>query len=169
MQCRGADHRPRLPQDVSFDVRHADGAADYAFVRDLGRSSVMSSVGDLRQTTPALAIAAFDRLDEIVKAQSHAAFIATEEGRRVGFALLLDELPDEVTLTDQGFLAYMAVIPDRQGAGVGTVLLAAAEDEARRRGLPYMALMVTEENAVARRLYERAGYRTERRLLCKAL
>jgi ribosomal protein S18 acetylase RimI-like enzyme len=32
-----------------------------------------------------------------------------------------------------------------------------------------MALMVTEENAAARRLYERAGYRTERRLLCKAL
>ena len=32
-----------------------------------------------------------------------------------------------------------------------------------------MALMVTEENAAARALYERAGYRTERRLLCKTL
>jgi ribosomal protein S18 acetylase RimI-like enzyme len=29
--------------------------------------------------------------------------------------------------------------------------------------------MVTEENDAARRLYERAGYRTERRLLCKPL
>jgi ribosomal protein S18 acetylase RimI-like enzyme len=154
---------------VSFDVRPADGAADYAFVRELGRASVMSSVGNLRQTTPGLAIAAFDRLDEIVKAQSHVAFVATEEGRRVGFVLLLDELPDEVTLTAQGFIAYMAVNPERQGAGIGAALLAAAEDEARRRGLPYMALMVTEENAVARRLYERAGYGTERRLLCKTL
>jgi ribosomal protein S18 acetylase RimI-like enzyme len=32
-----------------------------------------------------------------------------------------------------------------------------------------MALMVTEENERGRRLYERAGYRTERRLLCKPL
>jgi GNAT superfamily N-acetyltransferase len=154
---------------MSLDVRRADGAPDYAFVRDLGRASVLSSVGDLRQTTQTLAIAAFDRLDEIVRAQSHIAFVATEEGRRVGFVLLLDELPDEVTLTAQGFVAFMAVCPDRQGAGIGAALLAAAEDEARRLGLPYMALMVTEENAAARRLYERAGYRTERRLLCKAL
>lgn len=154
---------------MSFEVRRAEGATDYSFVRDLGRASVMSSVGDLRQTTQTLAIAAFDRLDEIVTAQSHIAFVATEAGKRVGFVLLLDELPDEVTLTAQGFIAYMAVNPDRRGAGIGTALLAAAEGEARRLGLPYMALMVTEENAAARRLYQRAGYRTERRLLCKAL
>jgi ribosomal protein S18 acetylase RimI-like enzyme len=29
--------------------------------------------------------------------------------------------------------------------------------------------MVTEENLSARRLYERHGYQTERRLLCKPL
>ena len=150
-------------------MRRAEGADDYAFVQELGRASVMSSVGDLRQTTPALAIAAFDRLDEIVRAQSHVGFIATQGGRRVGFVLLLDELPDEVTLMAQGFIAYMVVDPERRGTGIGTALLSAAEGEARRLGLPYMALMVTEENAVARRLYERAGYQTERRLLCKAL
>jgi ribosomal protein S18 acetylase RimI-like enzyme len=32
-----------------------------------------------------------------------------------------------------------------------------------------MSLMVTDENAAARALYERAGYVTERRLLCKPL
>lgn len=169
MRSRRANYGSGFTPGVSFEVRRADGAADYAFVRDLGRTSVMSSVGSLRKTTQTLAIAAFDRLDEIVKAQSHVAFIASEDGHRVGFILLLDELPDEVTLTAQGFIAYMAVVPDRQGAGAGTALLAAAEDEARRLGLPYMALMVTEENGVARRLYERAGYQTERRLLCKAL
>jgi len=30
-------------------------------------------------------------------------------------------------------------------------------------------LMVTEDNAAARAVYERAGYLTERRLLCKPL
>ena len=95
--------------------------------------------------------------------------IARCDGRRVGFLLLLDELPDEVTLLPQGFVAYMAVEPDARREGVGAALLAAAEDEARRRKLPYMALMVTEENESARRLYDLAGYRTERRLLCKPL
>ena len=113
--------------------------------------------------------AAFDRLCEIVDGQSHAAFIAQRDGERVGFLLLLDDLPDEVTSLPQGFVAYMAVEPEHLHSGVGTALLAAAENEARRRGIPYMALMVTKENEAARRLYERAGYLTERRLLCKPL
>jgi ribosomal protein S18 acetylase RimI-like enzyme len=53
--------------------------------------------------------------------------------------------------------------------GIAAHLLAAAEDEARVRGLEYLALMVTEENAAARELYAQAGYVTERRLLCKPL
>jgi len=159
-----------VPQVRLRDVEaRAAGAADYAFIRELGRATVMSSVGTLRRTTHQLAVAAFDRLTEIVDAQSHVAFVAMAEGARIGFVLLLDELPDEVTLTAQGFIAYMAVTPERRGTGAGTALLEAAENEARRLGLPYMALMVTEENAVARRLYERSGYTTERRLLCKAL
>jgi ribosomal protein S18 acetylase RimI-like enzyme len=63
----------------------------------------------------------------------------------------------------------MAVEPALRGAGIGAALLMRAEHEARLRGAPYMALMVTEENAGARKLYERAGYVVERRLLCKTL
>ena len=73
------------------------------------------------------------------------------------FRAVARRLPDEVTALPQGFIAYMAVEPSLRERGVGAALLAAAEDEARRRGLPYMALMVTEENAAARALYERAG------------
>jgi len=82
---------------------------------------------------------------------------------------MLDTLPDEVTRMPQGFIAYMAVEPELRERGAGARLLEAAEREARKRGLPYVALMVTEENAAARALYERAGYLTERRLLCKVL
>lgn len=147
----------------------ADAFADGQFVRSLGRRSAISSVGELRRATEAAAAVAFERLCDLVESQSHIAFIAHEGDTRVGFLLLLDELPDEVTMMDQGFVAYMAVEPQWRNAGVGSALLAAAEDEARRRGLPYVALMVTEENDEARRLYQRAGYRTERRLLCKLL
>jgi len=145
------------------------GAADRAFVRELGRRCAMSSVGSLRLATESAVRFAFDRLCDVVYDQSHVTLIAQSAERRVGFLLLLDELPDEVTALPQGFVAYMAVEPECRGSGVGAALLAAAEDEARRRGLPYIAMMVTEENAGARRLYERGGYRTERRLLCKPL
>lgn len=169
-----ARDRPRLAPRVRIEVavaeeRGAQATGDRAFVKRLGRSCVMASVASLRPASETDARAAFDRLCEIVDSQSHAALIARHGGERVGFLLLLDELPDEVTLLPQGFVAYMAVEPSARRTGVGTALLAAAEDEARRRGLPYISLMVTEENEAARRLYQGAGFRTERRLLCKPL
>ncbi|HEY2554875.1 MAG TPA: GNAT family N-acetyltransferase [Candidatus Cybelea sp.] len=159
---------------MKIEVRLAEGAGtaaaqDRNFIKALGRRSVMSSVGGLRPATESAAITAFERLVDLIDSQSHVALIAQDRERRVGFLLLLDRLPDEVTLLDQAFVAYMAVEPDVRRNGVGAALLAAAEGEARKRGLPHVALMVTEENEAARVLYERAGYRTERRLLCKPL
>jgi GNAT superfamily N-acetyltransferase len=154
---------------VTVAVRRAASADDRAFVDDLGKRSTASSVSSLRPAPPLASIAAYERLLETVAAQSHVTLIAERDGRPAGFALLLDDLPDDVTGLPQAFLAYMAVEPALQRHGVGTALLRAAEDEAKRRGLPYMAFMVTEENAAARALYERAGYVTERRLLSKAL
>ncbi|HEY1868682.1 MAG TPA: GNAT family N-acetyltransferase [Candidatus Cybelea sp.] len=162
-------HGSGFAPGVTLEVRVAEGAADAAFVKSLGRECAMSSVASVRHASESDVRAAFDRLYEIVDEQSHVTFIAQRGGERVGFLLLLDGLPDEVTLLPQAFVAYMAVTPRARGEGVGAALLAAAENEARRRLLPYMALMVTEENETARRLYERAGYRTERRLLCKPL
>lgn len=147
----------------------ASGDPDREFVRELGRRCAMASVGSMRRAPEALVRDAFDRLCDIVWSQSHVTLIAQRDDRRVGFLLLLDELPDEVTLLPQAFVAYMAVEPEFRRDGVGSALLSAAEDEARRRRLPFIALMVTEENAAARALYEHTGYLTERRLLCKAL
>lgn len=154
---------------IRIAPRGAQGAADREFVVSLGRRTAMASVGTLRPAPPHLVQGAFERLLDLVENQSHLAFIAEVDGARAGFLLLLDALPDEVTTLPQGFVAYMAIEPGRRREGIGAALLAAAEDEARSRGLPYMALMVTEENEPARRLYERGGYRTERRLLCKTL
>ena len=140
-----------------------------AFIAALGRRSVMSSVASLRPASEVNARTAFDRLCEVVESQPHVTLVANCDGEAAGFLLLLVDLPDEVTLLPQAFVAYMAVEPRLRGRGVGAALLAAAENEARGRRLPYIALMVTEENQAARRLYERGGYQTERRLLCKPL
>lgn len=55
----------------------------------------------------------------------------------------------------------LAVDPDRQGAGVGHHLVEAAVQECRRRGARKVTLRVLGPNAVARRLYERCGFRAE--------
>ena len=142
---------------------------DRAFVEDLGKRTILDSVAAFRFVNEPLAALSYERLLRFAYDQSHVVLIAERGGRRAGFVLLLDTLPDEVTMLPQGFVAYMAVEPDLRRLGVATGLLEAAEDEARRRGLPYMGLMVTEDNAAARALYDRAGYLTERRLLCKRL
>ncbi len=154
---------------MSVAVRHAQSDADRAFVEDLGRRSAPSSVSSLRPALPQTVAASYERLLETVAAQPHLVLVAECDGRRAGFALLLNDLPDDVTGMPQAFLAYMAVEPSLRRRGIGAALLRAAEDEAKRRGLPYMAFMVTDENAAARALYEGAGYVSERRLLCKAL
>ena len=149
-------------------IRPAD-RSDRAYVENLGKRTLRDSVSRYRPIHQAMLEASFDGLLDFVYSQPHVAFIADIEGAAAGFLLLLVALPDEVTLTPQAFVAYMAVEPSARRAGIGTQLLSAAEDEARRRGLPYMGLMVTEDNAPARSVYERAGYFTERRLLCKPL
>jgi len=142
---------------------------DRAFIEALGKRTAMDSVSSLRRAQPADVLANFERLLSVVALRDHVALIAEAEGVPAGFLLMLDSLPDEVTGDDQAFVVYMAVENAARRTGVGSALLARAEDEARKRGAPYMALMVTQENAAARALYERAGYRTERRLLCKTL
>jgi ribosomal protein S18 acetylase RimI-like enzyme len=153
---------------VSVAVRPGK-EADRHFIESLAERTVMDSVASFRHPQQLMVRLALARLLEIVENQSHVTLIAEADGRLAGFLLLLDDLPDEVTSTPQAFIAYMAVEPELQRRGIGKALLEAAESEAKRRGLPYISLMVTEENAAARRLYEGGGYITERRLLCKPL
>jgi ribosomal protein S18 acetylase RimI-like enzyme len=148
----------------------AGGPADRDFVLDLGRRTVGDSISAMRRPVTKLVEVTYEALVDFSFERSHVLLIAENdlEGR-VGFLLMLDELPDEVTGLPQGFIAYMAVEPDARRHGVAKQLLSAAEDAARARGLPNVALMVTEDNAPARELYAQAGYTTERRLLCKQL
>jgi ribosomal protein S18 acetylase RimI-like enzyme len=146
------------------------GAGDRAFVLDLGRRTSVDSMSALRAAPPAMLQSSFEQLVDFTFERQYVLLIAERElDGPVGFLLMLDDLPDEVTAMPQGFIAYMAVEPDARRLGIGVQLLEAAENAARVRGLPHMALMVTEDNDAARELYAQAGYVTERRLLCKPL
>lgn len=142
---------------------------DRTFIRDLAHRSAETSVSTFRMARHDDVLESFDRLAEFVYARRHDVLIAEEGERRVGFLLLLYDVPDEVTLTQQAFVAYTAVEPDARGRGVGRALLEAAEERARAAGLRYVSLMVTDDNVPARKLYDRAGFLTERRMLTKVL
>lgn len=165
--ARAGCRRPRRLA-LTLSIRTGD-AGDQAFVLDLGKRVAMTSVSTLRPAIQPLVELAYEKLVDFVDHQSHVLLIATDADRRLGFLLLLDTLPDEVTLAPQAFVAYMAVEPDARRRGIGRALLAEAERLARERGLPCIAMMVTEENKAALDLYEKSGFQTERRLLCKKL
>jgi ribosomal protein S18 acetylase RimI-like enzyme len=142
---------------------------DRAFVLDLGRRVAPSSVSSMRIALEPLVEGAYERLVDYVFQREHDVLVAEINGKPAGFALLIYDLPDEITLTEQTFIAYMAVEPARQRAGIGRALLERVEQLARHRGIPYLSLMVTEENVAARELYTATGFITERRMMTKSL
>ena len=64
-------------------------------------------------------------------------------------------------LEDAGslYVSSVALYPEYRGNGIGTLLLAAADEEARRQELPRVSLICFEKNEGAMRLYRRFGYR----------
>lgn len=148
----------------------AGALADRAFVLDLGRRTALDSMSAMRFAPAPVIEANFERLVAFAFDGSYVLLVAEHEfDGPLGFCLMLDTLPDEVSGLPQGFVAYMAVEPDARRRGIARALLDAAESAARDRGLPHVALMVTENNVAARELYAQSGYVTERRLLCKTL
>lgn len=61
------------------------------------------------------------------------------------------------------YVNALATFPESRGLGAGTRLMGLAESMAREAGAPGLSLIVAEENAGAKRLYERLGYRVTAR------
>ena len=56
------------------------------------------------------------------------------------------------------YLEELYVVPDLRGNGLGSALLKAAMETARGEGAEQMELGTSEDDVVARRIYERAGF-----------
>jgi ribosomal protein S18 acetylase RimI-like enzyme len=57
------------------------------------------------------------------------------------------------------YICGMALFPEYRGQGLGTRMLELARQQAIQRGLDELSLIVFEQNAGAKRLYERHGFR----------
>jgi ribosomal protein S18 acetylase RimI-like enzyme len=89
--------------------------------------------------------------------------IALLDGTIVGYLLLKWNCPEDPLLKEKlppcAEIEDLAVIGEWQRHGIGSRLLAFADDRARLHGEGRIGLAVDEANTGARSLYERRGYR----------
>lgn len=97
-------------------------------------------------------------VEEIIR--DDVAFVAEHDGRLVGFALAKQRDPRDVRLSD------LYVVPEARRRGVAGRLVAAVAAAHRDRA-QYLSLEVTTQNAAARAVYARWGFR-ERWLTLRA-
>lgn len=93
-------------------------------------------------------------LASLAKSPSACVLVASGTEGTVGYAVILMRRGSQ-----RARLYSIAVSSEATGRGVGSRLLTAAEDAARRRGACRLHMEVRADNAKAIGLYERAGYR----------
>jgi GNAT superfamily N-acetyltransferase len=100
------------------------------------------------------------------------AWIAEVDGVPAGWCVCLDEQDEvyvEAALRRHFTVQELFVDAAFRGRGVGQVLLAAAEAEARCRGRPRLAIGVLEHNDNAQRAYRAFGFAPHSRWMIKPL
>lgn len=139
----------------------SDGVADYIWTRLAEPGEDILAVGQRR----------YEREDSLFSYRN--CTLVEEDGQVAGMLVAFPMHADPARSEDDPVLAPysrleeddsyyicgMALLPGYRGRGIGTELLALAEAQARARGYGKLSLIVFEQNAGAKRLYERSGYR----------
>lgn len=84
-------------------------------------------------------------------AAGHGAWLAQEDGRMTGYAVMMQAL-------DEAHLLNISVLPEAQGTGRGSALLGHLIDLARMRAATRMLLEVRPGNVSGRNFYKRHGF-----------
>jgi GNAT superfamily N-acetyltransferase len=85
--------------------------------------------------------------------------VAEIDSRIVGSGYArIDESDVYLKHRTHSYLGFMYVVPEYRGKGVNKKVIAALEDWTRSRGVMEVRLEVYDENAVAVKAYEKAGY-----------
>jgi GNAT superfamily N-acetyltransferase len=97
---------------------------------------------------------------------AHVIWRIEEDGQAVGTLWIAPEPRDGPT---SWWVWDILIDEPHRGRGIGTQALRLAEDHARAQGATELGLTVFGHNAVARHVYEAAGYRTVSMRMAKAL
>lgn len=81
-----------------------------------------------------------------------------QTGEAVGVAVMRLH-PSLWSRAQEAYLAELYVVPGRRGQGYGRGLITEAVRLARERGADYAFLVTSEDDRLAQRLYEAAGFR----------
>ena len=149
--------RPATPADRAFVVNLASRLVD-GFDAPSHRTRSELIEGDRRALE-----AWFDSLRQGSGAsgpEDEAMLIAELDGRPAGCAFLVT-LVDYFNERPHAHLSVLAVEKSAEGRGVGSALLDACEQWARKRGSDRLTLSALVTNARARALYERRGFNGE--------
>jgi ribosomal protein S18 acetylase RimI-like enzyme len=99
------------------------------------------------------------RLRELVAADDVLALLARDDtGEPVGVAVMRLQ-PSVWSRASEAYLAELYVVPPRRGHGYGRALITESLRLARDRGADYAFLVTSEDDVLAQRLYEAAGFR----------
>jgi len=83
---------------------------------------------------------------------------AKESDEAVGVAVMRVQ-PSVYSQAQEAYLAELYVVPSRRGQGFGRELITEVVRVARERGADYAFVVTSEEDLLAQRLYEAAGFR----------
>lgn len=100
------------------------------------------------------------RLAELIAGDHVTVLLARENetGTAVGVAVLRVQ-PSVWTVAQEAYLAELYVVADQRGRGYGRELITGVIRVARERGADYAFVVTSEEDRLAQRLYEAAGFR----------
>jgi ribosomal protein S18 acetylase RimI-like enzyme len=100
------------------------------------------------------------RLVELIGADRITVLLAREQESlaAVGVAVMRVQ-PSLWSRAQEAYLAELYVVPGRRGQGHGRELMTGAVRVAREQGADYAFLLTSEDDLLAQRLYEAAGFR----------
>ena len=100
------------------------------------------------------------RLADLIVGDHVTVLLAREQetGTAVGVAVMRVQ-PSVWSAAQEAYLAELYVVPSQRGQGYGRELITEVIRVARERGADYAFVITTEEDRLAQRLYEAAGFR----------
>ena len=105
-----------------------------------------------------------------IKNPSIGIFIAeTPAGEFLGHVIIVTGQMESTTGEKQAWVFDLSVKPDRWRSGIGKILMAHAEEFARKRKMKYIGLRVTSCNEQALKFYLNQGFAEERKDMVKVL